>query len=191
MQRGIGTSNVKHASTRARTDRRNVKSLRSQWLLALAAAFAVTSSAALAQPQPAREDRAQLAADQSALAREAAQLEHDQTTLKADSMAGKMAAESKDDLKVYEDIQAINGENEAVANDLPGSGQMSSDMAALQREERQLDADRIVLKANTRDGRMAAVSADGDRVYNDRLAIEAQKNRIATDRTKVAVDENR
>ena len=52
-----------------------------------------------------------------------------------------MAAESKDAERVYKDQQAIKGEKKDIAADKPGSLQMKSDKAALQKR-RKADAGR-------------------------------------------------
>jgi hypothetical protein len=59
----------------------------------------------------------QMKADKAALQRQIKQLEAAEARLKADKAEGKMAAESKDSLRVYEDKQAIKGEKKDIAAD--------------------------------------------------------------------------
>ena len=139
-------------------------------------------------PVVASENQTQTKADESALARERAQLRSDQTTLGADSRSGRLAAESPDEQKVYEDRQAIKGEKADIARDEPGSLQQRSDRAALQREQTKLKADANTWAADTRAGRMAAESADAESVYRDQQAIKGQENALAADRATSNTD---
>lgn len=91
--------------------------------LALAMLVAITQFGGVAYAQPPkataaiREDKAQMSADQAALAQERAQLKADQKALKADTRSGRMAAESPDAERVYQDQRAIKGQENAIAND--------------------------------------------------------------------------
>lgn len=59
----------------------------------------------------------QMTADKAALQRKLKRLELAEARLKAHKASGKMAAESKDSMKVYKDQQAIKGEKKDIASD--------------------------------------------------------------------------
>ena len=100
--------------------------------------FGAAMTAPLAQTPAVTQDKAQMKADESALAREKAQLNADQKMLKGDTKSGKSAAESPDAKAVREDKSAIAGQKKAIANDAIGSAQKKADRAALRREQKQL-----------------------------------------------------
>jgi hypothetical protein len=135
-----------------------------------------------------KEDQAQTKADDSALARERAQRQVDEKTLRADTRSGRMAAESPDEENVYKDRQAIRGEDKDIAGDKPGSLQRKSDTAALRREDENANADAQKWAADTDSGRMAAESTDAEKVYRDQQAIRGQENAITADRAKLKAD---
>lgn len=60
--------------------------------------------------------------------------------------------------------------------------QLKADDNALAREEAQLRADRDTLTADTRSGRMSAMSEDSEKIYKDRQYIEGQEKDIARDK---------
>jgi hypothetical protein len=162
---------------------------------ALAGSMAIASLAFATSPMHARpaaaikEDEAQLKADEAALAWEKARLQSDRKTQQTDMRAGRLSAMSNDALLVYQDKQAIKGEQKDIASDKPGSLQMKMDQAALQREENQLSTDDKTFAADTHSGKMAATSADEENIYQDRQAIKAQTHAIASDRVKLKIDE--
>lgn len=108
---------VKYTGMQVRRGGMNRKSINKACVLAVAAAFAFATGTAFAQSPAVKEDHAQLKADQSALAREKAQMEAAEKTLKADTRSGKMAAESKDAEKVYKDSQYLRDERKDIAAD--------------------------------------------------------------------------
>ena len=137
-----------------------------------------------------REDGAQIKADEASLAWERARLQSDLNAQAQDMRSGRLSATSHDAERVYDDWQAINGETRVIAAEKPDSLQLNSDQAALQRDKLQLAADSKTLKADTRAGRMAAMSPDDENVYQDEQAIEAQQHVIALDRAKLKADEH-
>lgn len=166
-----------------------MKSLSNLWSPVIAAAFIFAGVAVAAEPSTAvKEDQAQLASDRVALQRLIKRLEADETKLKADKASGKMAAESKDSAKVFEDQQAVKGAKGAIAADKPGSLQMASDKATLQRALARLDSDQATLKADKASGKMAAESKDSAQVYKDQQAVKGEKKNIATDKTNLKAD---
>ncbi len=145
-----------------------MKSIYKVCVPAIAAVFAFSPVAAIAQPSLAvKEDKAQLKADESALQREQKQLKSDQAMMKEDRLEGKMVAESRDSMRVYRDRQGITGEEKDIGNDQPGSLQMKADKTALQREEKQLSTDEARMKTDKSEGKMAAESRDSEKVYRD------------------------
>jgi hypothetical protein len=135
-----------------------------------------------------KEDQAQLRADRAALAAEVAQLRIDEQKLITDTKAGRMAAESTDAERVYLDRQAIRGQKMVIASDKPGSLQMKADQVAVKREEAQLQFDLQALKADTRAGKMSAMSQDAERVYKDQLNIRGEGKDIAIDIARLKAD---
>jgi hypothetical protein len=138
-----------------------------------------------------KEDQAQSKADGSALARDRARLRSDETTLGTDIRSGRMAAESRDEEKVYKDRQAIRGEKKDLAGDKPGSLQRKSDATALRRENENLKADANTWAADARSGRMAAESADAEKVYRDQQGIKGQETAITADRADLKSDQKK
>jgi hypothetical protein len=61
------------------------------------------------------------------------------------------------------------------------TAQLKADQAALQSELQQIRADRATLKADKAEGKLAAESADSERVYRDQLALQGDKKDIAAD----------
>jgi hypothetical protein len=151
--------------------------------------FGFAAVNAAAQSTAVKEDQAQTKADASALARERAQLQVDEKTLRADTRSGRMAAESPDEENIYKDRQAIRGEKTDVAGDKPGSLQRKSDRTALQREDESSNADAQKWAADTTSGRMSAESTDAEKVYRDQQAIRGQENAITADRGKLKADQ--
>lgn len=98
-------STMQHTGTHIGTRRMNMGTISKACAFAAATAFAFTlaTGPTFARSPKAKEDQAQLKADQSSLAREKAQMKMDEKTLKAGTKSGKMAAESKDAGKVYKD----------------------------------------------------------------------------------------
>ena len=64
-----------------------------------------------------KEPSLQMKADRDALQRQIKRLEVAEARLKSDAASGRMAAESKDAEKVYNDKQAIKGEKKDIATD--------------------------------------------------------------------------
>lgn len=162
--------------------------------IAVAVAAAFSCGTALAHTpagtQAYRRDQMQLQADKAALKREENQLRADLRTLSADTKEGKMAAMSKDAERVYQDREAIYGEKTMeIPGDEPGSLQMQSDEAALKREQARLNADIHRLKADTKEGRMAAMSPDAEKAYQDRQAVKGEKMDIAHDLAQLKADQ--
>jgi hypothetical protein len=161
---------------------------------ALAGSIALTSIAFASTQTHARpaaaikEDEAQLKADEASLSWDRTQLQSDRKSQQADQRSGKLSAMSNDALLVYQDKQAIKGEEKVIAADKPGSLQMKMDQAALQRERGQLSTDDKVFAADTHSGKMAAMSEDEETVYRDEQAIKAQRHAIAADQTELKID---
>jgi hypothetical protein len=162
-----------------------MKSIFKAFALAIAAAFAFAAVTAIAQSSPAvKENAAQLKSDKAALQRQLKRLEADEARLKADTASGRMSAESQDAYDVYKSKEAIKGEKKDIAADKETSLQMQSDKAALERQIKRLEAAEARLKADTKEGKMAAESKDAERVYKDKQAIKGEKKDIATDQKK-------
>ena len=169
-----------------------MKSIYRIGITAIAASIALSAVPAIATTfSPVKEDTAQLNADKSALQRQLRRLEGDETRLKEDTASGRMSAESRDAYEVYQDQQAIRGEKKAIASDKAASLQMQSDKAALQRQIQGLEVAEARLKADTREGRMAAESRDSEKVYQDQQAIKGEKMDIAADRKNLKGDEGK
>ena len=164
---------------------RSIKPLQKICLAAIAATFSLAGAPALAQYSGSQEAQLQLKADHAALASERQQLKTDKTTLKADTRSGRMAAESKDSEKVYQDQQAIKGEKKVIAADAPDSLQLKEDKSALASAQRQLKADRKTLGTDSKYGKMAAESKDAESIYKDQLAVKGEKKDIAHDKAKL------
>ena len=160
-------------------------------LIAVAALLALGPGLAMAQTSPRQEDRAQLNADLASLAVERAQLSTDAHTLKADRAEGKMAAESRDALRVYHDRQDIQGENKDLKADLARSPQAREDRMERRHDEARLTTDEQRLRRDRRHGRMAATSPDAERVEQDRRAIAGQERAIASDTAHLKADNSR
>jgi len=159
------------------------------WLPLISAVFAFSAVTASAHSSLSAKDRAQLAADNASLQREITRLDADETGLKADTASGRMSTESKDSFAVYRDQQYVSGEKKDIASDKPGTMQMKSDKAALQRETGQLKLAEATLKADTREGKMAAESPDAEKVYRDRQAIIGELKDIDADKANLKADE--
>ncbi len=158
-------------------------------LMVVAAALTLGgATGAWAQVTPRQEAAAQLKADEAALARERGQLTRDARQLKADKAEGRMAAESKDSMRVYQDRQAIQGEKKDIATDGKGSLQRKEDKAALTQDEARLKADARRQQHDDRHGRMAATSPDAEKVYQDRQAIKGQEKAIADDQARLRAE---
>lgn len=160
-------------------------------LIAVAAILALGPSLALAQITPRQEDRAQLNADLASLALERAQLSTDTQARKADHAEGKMAAESRDALRVDHDRLAIQGEAMDLKADQPGTPQRRMDRADRRQEQAQLKTDEQRLDQDRQHGRMAATSADGEKIFQDRQAIKGQEQAIAHDTARLKADNAR
>jgi len=170
----------------------NPTSVYKTFLSAVAAAFAFSAVTAFAQPSLAvKEDAAQLKSDKAALHRQINRLESDEERLKSDTASGRMSAESKDAYEVYLDRTAIKGEKKDIAADQAASLQMKADKEALRRQLKRLELAEKRIKADAKDGKMAAESPDAERVYKDRQAIRAEKKEIVTDVTKLKADERK
>ncbi len=169
-----------------------MKSIYKVFFSAVAAALAFAAVTAIAQPsQAVKEDQLQLKSDKAALQRQIKRLDADMARLKADTKEGKMSAESKDAYEVYRAKQAIKGEKKDIADDKAASLQMESDKAALQRQIKRLEAAEARLKADTKEGKMAAESKDSERVYKDKQAVKGEKKDIADDKAKLKADEKK
>ena len=154
-------------------------------ILAPVVALAILSGTAIAQTHPSdREHAAQLKSDKAALQRQIKRLEADEARLKSDTASGKMSAESKDAYEVYMAKEAIKGEKKVITDDKAASLQMQADKEALQRQLKRLEAAEMRLKADTKEGKMAAESKDSEKVYKDKQAIKGEKKDIAADRSK-------
>jgi len=159
---------------------------KSIYLGCVTVAIACSGIAAAASPIAVRENAAQLKADEAALQRQLKRLQDDQATLKKDTVSGRMSAESKDAYAVYRAKEAVKGERKDIAADKAGSLQMKTDEDALHREVRRLELAEARLKADTQEGKMAAESADAERVYQDQLAVKAEQKQIMADKAKLA-----
>jgi hypothetical protein len=168
-----------------------MKSIYKACIPALAAAFAFVAVAAFAQPVAVKEDAAQLKADKAVLQRQLKRLESDEATLKSDMASGKMTAESKDAYAVYTGKHAIRGEERDIAADKKASLQMKADKAALHRQIKRLEVAEARLKADTKEGKMAAESKDAEKVYKDQQAMKGEKKDIADDTTKLKTDQKK
>jgi hypothetical protein len=152
---------------------------------AIAAVFAFSAVTAIAQSSmQTKDDATQLTADKAALHRQMKRLDADEARLKADTASGKMSAESNDAYEVYKAEQAIKGEKKDIAADQAASLQMKSDKAALQRQLKRLELAEMRLKADTKEGKMAAESKDAEKVYKDQQAVKADKKQIVADPKK-------
>lgn len=170
----------------------NTNAIRAIRLPAVAAALALASLTAAAQPAAAvKQDALQLKADQEALQDELRQLKADEAKLESDAASGRMSATSSDSYEVYLDRRAIAGEKKDIARDRPGSLQMKTDREALDRQVAQLRLDEKHLKSDAAEGRLAATSPDAQRVYDDRQAIKAERIQIAADRARLRADEGK
>lgn len=157
-------------------------------MFAIASLLAAAPALVCAQPAAAQEDAAQLKADQAALAQERVQRNVDAQILKADQSEGKMAAESRDSLRIYRDRQDIRGEKADIAHDANPSLQRKADRSALKAERAKLKADQQRLQRDRKHGRMAATSPDAERLYKDQQAIRGQERAIARDEAQLRRD---
>ncbi len=157
-------------------------------LIAVATVLALGPALAWAQVTPQQEDRAQLNGDLASLAVERAQLSTDTHTLKADRTEGKMAAESRDAMRVYHDRQDIRGENKDLKTDSPRSLQAKEDRMERRHDQTQLKTDEQRLRQDRRHGRMAATSPDAEKIYQDKQAIAGQEQAAATDTAHLKAD---
>lgn len=170
----------------------NTNAIRAIRLPAVAAALALASLTAAAQPAAAvKQDALQLKADQEALQDELRQLKADEAKLESDAASGRMSATSSDSYEVYLDRRAIAGEKKDIARDRPGSLQMKTDREALDRQVAQLRLDEKHLKSDAAEGRLAATSPDAQRVDDDRRAVKAERIQIAADRARLRADEGK
>lgn len=170
----------------------NTNAIRAIRLPAVAAALALASLTAAAQPAAAvKQDALQLKADQEALQDELRQLKADEAKLESDAASGRMSATSSDSYEVYLDRRAIAGEKKDIARDRPGSLQMKTDREALDRQVAQLRLDEKHLKSDAAEGRLAATSPDAQRVDDDRRAVKAERIQIAADRARLQADEGK
>jgi hypothetical protein len=135
-----------------------------------------------------KEDAAQLHSDQAGLQRVESRLIADKAWLVADSVRGRMSAESADAMHVYHDQKAINGERKDIAMDTPGSLQMKIDERMLHRDQESLETADHRLAADRREGRLAAESPDALKVYRDQQAIKAFERQIAADNATMKLD---
>lgn len=160
-------------------------------VIAIAALLALGPTWAMAQTTAKQEDRAQLNADLASLATERAQLSTDTQARKADKAEGKMAAESRDAMRVYHDRKDIRGEAKDLKTDKPGSLQSKMDRKDRQQEQAKLKTDEQRLQRDRAHGRMAATSPDGEKIYQDKQAIKGQEQAIANDTARVKADSTR
>ena len=130
-------------------------------------------------------------ADQDALQRQRTRLQADQARLKADTASGRMSAESKDAYAVYNAKLATAGEAKDIAADKAGSLQMKADEAALQRQIKRLDVAIARNKADYQEGKMAAESRDGEKVYQDQIASQGEAKAVATDKTRLQAEQKK
>jgi hypothetical protein len=169
-----------------------MKSIHKVFLPIVAAAFAFGAATAHAQSSmTVKEDALQLKADKDALHRQIKRLEADEAMLKADTASGRMSAESKDAYEVYQAKEAIKGEKKDIVADKRASLQMKEDKAALHRQIKRLEVAEARLKADTKEGKMAAESRDAEQVYRDRQALRGEKAAIAADKAKLIADEKK
>ena len=159
--------------------------------LIAAALLALAPTLAMAQAAPRQEDRAQLNTDLASLATERAQLSPDTQARKADKAEGKMAAESRDSMRVYRDRQAVRGEAKDLKVDQPGSPQAKMDRTDRHQAKAKLKGDEQRLQRDRQHGRMAATSPDGEKIYQDKQAIKGQEQAIAQDTARVKADNTR
>ena len=155
---------------------------------AVAGGLTLGLPSAWAQVTPRQEDAAQLKADEASLARERAQQTTDAKALKSDKAGGKMAAESKDSMRVYRDKQAIKGEKKDIASDREGSMQRKVDKTELKHEKAKLTADQRRQQRDDKHGRMDATSPDAEKVYQDQQAIQGQERAIAADKAQLKTE---
>ena len=176
-----------------------MKSTYKAFLPMVAAVLALGAVSAAAQTTlPVKEDRAQLASDKSALQRQITRLEADEARLEFDTNSGRMSAESKDSYEVYRARHAVKAEEKQIAADKTAAFQMKAaklqmkaDKAALHRQVRRLELAEARLKADTREGKMAAESKDSTRVYQDGRIIKGEKKDIAADNAKLKTDQTK
>ena len=133
----------------------------------------------------------QMKSDKATLQRALTRLEADEAKLKADKASGKMAAESKDSIKVYQARQAVKGGKENVDDADAASMQMASDKAALQRQLKRLELAEARLTADKAAGKMAAESKDSIKVYRDEQNIKATTKQIAADKADLKADQKK
>ena len=157
--------------------------------VAVLVALALISGNAIAQgSSAAKEDREQLQSDKAALKRQLNRLEVDEARLKSDIASGRMSAESKDAYQVYTGKKAVEGTKKVIAADKAGSTQMKFDKAALQRQIKRLDIAEKRLKSDTDAVKMVSTSEDSERVFEDKQAVEGEKEALATDSIKIKAD---
>jgi len=159
----------------------NMNSIHKAGLSTLAAAFVFAAVTAIAAPLV-HESTAQLKADKAALQRQIKRLDADEARLNSDTASGRMSAESKDAYDVYKDQQAVTSERKVIGTDKSASLQMKSDRAALERQIKRLHVAEARLKADGKEGKMAAESKDAEKVYEDKQAIKGEKKDIAADK---------
>lgn len=152
-------------------------------------AFASVAASA-ATTTATQEDSAQLKADQSSLMREEAKAAQDEAKLHKDKQEGRMAAQSKDSMRVYHDQQNLKGIKKDIASDHPASAQLKEDRKFQQTEQAKLKTDQQRLVRDRKEGRMAAVSPDEEKVYHDRQAIKGQKKAVAADEANLRKDQH-
>lgn len=151
-------------------------------------AMALCAGPAAAAPLALARDGAQLKMDLSMLRWERKRYRADEARLKTDAAAGRMAAESKDAFAIYQDERAMRGERHDIAGEKAGLPQWREDEATLHRERGQLANARRQYAADAKAGRLAAVSPDAERVYQDRLAIGAEARQVRADEALVRKD---
>jgi len=152
--------------------------------------FALGSMAASAATTAMQDDSAQLKADQYSVVREDAKAAKDETRLHKDKQEGRMAAQSKDSMRVYHDQQNLKGIKKDIASDHPASAQLKEDHKFQNAEQAKLKTDAHRLTRDRKEGRMAAVSPDAEKVYQDKQAIKGQEKAVATDETKLRKDQH-
>jgi hypothetical protein len=133
-------------------------------------------------------DAAQLKIDRAALDRDLVRMGADQDRLHADHRAGRLAAESDDSYRVYQDRQSISGQLYDLSRDAPGSLQKTQDLTQLHQYRAELARDKARLRQDTAAGLEAALSPDAKRAADDRAAVRAAERKVAADEARLHHD---
>ena len=102
-----------------------------------------------------------------------------------------MSAESEDAFAVYQSRKSVTGESRQLGIDQEGSLQMKSDKDALRRRFKRLELAEARLKADTSEGKMAAESREGEKVFRDKVGVNGEKKATAIEKSNMKADERK